>query len=89
LRVLHKVARNEDFVMLKLDIDQAREIMIVWALLKDPNILAVVDEFFFEHHTTTSSMARYWGANVACNLTDTYNIFLQLRNVGVRTHGWP
>jgi len=89
LRVLHKIARNEDFVMLKLDIDQAKEIIIVLALLESPNVLAVVDEFFFEHHTSTPMMARHWGTNVACNLTETYNIFLQLRKSGVRSHGWP
>jgi len=89
LRVLHKFARKEDFVMLKLDIDQPKEIRIVWALLEDPNISAIVDEFFFEHHTTTSIMRYYWGKNVACKLTNTYAIFLQLRNMGIRAHGWP
>jgi len=89
LRVLHKLARKEDFVMLKLDIDQPREIRIVYALLEDPNILAIVDEFFFEHHTTAPAMRRWWGKSVACDLTHTYDIFLQLRNRGVRAHGWP
>jgi len=90
-RVLHKIARKEDFVVLKLDIDQPREIIIVLAMLESFNALAVVDEFFFEHHTTTPLMRGYWGAggSVACDLSNTYDIFLQLRHSGVRTHGWP
>jgi len=89
LRVLHKIARKEDFVMVKLDIDQPKEILIVWALLEDPNISAVVDEFFFEDHATVISMGRYWGRNVACNLMHSYNIFLHFRNIGIRAHSWP
>jgi len=80
LRVLHKIARHEDFVMLKLDIDQPKEIVVVLALLESPNALAVVDEFFFEHHTTTPLMRSSWGVtNVACQVSDTYDIFLRLR----------
>jgi len=89
LRVLHKIARKEDFIMLKLDIDTAREVFIVLALLENPNAMANVDEFFFEHHTVTPIMHSYWKTNVACDLFDTYKIFLQLRHSGVRTHGWP
>jgi len=89
LRVLHKIARVEDFVMVKLDINQPMEINIVMALLESPNALAVIDEFFFEHHTTTQVMKRYWGINTSCKVRDTYNIFLQLRHSGVRAHGWP
>jgi len=90
LRVLHKIAGHEDFVMLKLDIDQPQEIVVVLALLENPNALAVVDEFFFEHHTTTPLMRTYWGdVNVACQLSNTYDIFLRLRLSGVRAHGWP
>jgi len=89
LRVLHKIARKEDFIMLKLDIDTAREVLIVLALLESLNAMANVDEFFFEHHTATPIMHSYWGSNVACDLFDTYKIFLQLRHSGVRTHGWP
>jgi len=90
LRVLSKFARKEDFVMVKLDIDQAAEIFMVWALLEDPNISAVIDEFFFEHHTTVLSMRDLWrNGDVACNITETYNIFLQLRNMGIRAHSWP
>jgi len=89
LRILHKIAREEDFVMLKLDIDQPKEITIVLELLENPNAMAVVDEFFFEHHSKTPLMRRYWGWNVACTLMETYNIFLKLRHTGVRAHGWP
>jgi len=89
LRVLHKIARKEDFVMLKLDIDQPMEINIVLAMLESPNALAVVDEFFFEQHTTTPIMKRWWKEKVACQVNDTYAIFLKLRNSGVRAHGWP
>jgi len=87
--VLHKIARHQDFVMLKLDIDQPREIAVVLALLENANASAVVDEFFFEHHTATPIMRPYWGSRVACQVSDTYDIFLRLRISGVRAHGWP
>jgi len=86
---LHKIARKEDFIMLKLDIDTAREVSIVRAMLESPNVRANIDEFFFEHHTATPIMKKHWGNNVACDLSDTYKIFLKLRHSGVRTHGWP
>lgn len=89
LRVLHKIARKEDFVMLKLDIDQPKELRMVIALLESRNAMDLVDEFFFEHHTTTPMMRTSWGTSVACNLSHTYDIFLKLRQSGVRTHGWP
>jgi len=89
LRILHKIARKDDFVMLKLDIDQPKELRIVIALLENRNAMELVDEFFFEHHTRTPMMQSSWGGNVACDLSDTYNIFLKLRQSGVRSHGWP
>jgi len=89
LRVLHKIARKEDFVMVKLDIDQPNEINFLITMLEDPNALAVVDEFFFEHHTVTPVMKKWWKKKVACQVNDTYSIFLELRKSGVRAHGWP
>jgi len=89
LRVLHKTARVEDFVMVKLDIDQPLEMNIILALLESPNALAIIDEFFIEHHTENPVMWPYWKSHVACKLGDTYEIFLRLRNSGVRAHGWP
>ena len=92
MRILHRIARKDDFVALKLDIDQPKEINLVLTMLKSHNAMALIDEFFFEHHTLTPIMAsgRLWGEeNVACQIEDTYNIFLEFRRSGVRAHGWP
>jgi len=90
LRILNKIARKEDFVMLKVDIDQPKEINVVLAMLESRNARAAIDEFFFEHHTKTPLMAPYWrNGDEACQVSDTYDIFLALRNSGIRSHGWP
>ena len=42
---------SDDFVSFKLDIDHPdTEIPIALSLLQDPNLAAMVDEFFFELH---------------------------------------
>jgi len=53
------VARPEDFVAVKLDIDNHDiECAIVRELLRDDSLVALVDEFFWEHHVHGSPLKK-------------------------------
>ena len=50
--------RPEDLCIFKLDIDtSSAELAINSQLLKSPQIMAVVDEYYFEHHVHNQVMA--------------------------------
>lgn len=99
-------ARPEDYVVVKLDIDNnAVETELVRQLLDDPAVLELVDEFFWEHHVWGSPLHRtrvslfgtknigWWqhmpdrGARDT-RLRDSYRIFTELREHGIRAHAW-
>jgi hypothetical protein len=90
LHYIERLARPEDFVLLKLDIDNTPvEEALVAQLLSSPTLLGLVDEFYFEHHVNTVPMYPYWGtAGSPRTLEDTYRIFTTLRHNGVIAHAW-
>jgi hypothetical protein len=94
LRVLRSVARVDDFVVFKLDVDNSSvEEAIVNQLLSKPALLALVDELFWEHHVTRSPMQhKGWGQHVGRHtnqtLASSYSLFLRLRALGIRAHSW-
>jgi hypothetical protein len=54
VNILKSVAKPGDFVVFKLDIDNAAvEMPILRALTEDPAAVKLVDEFFFEHRGST------------------------------------
>jgi hypothetical protein len=54
--MLKRIAAPEDYVVFKLDIDNSKiEAMFVEQLLASPELLALVDDFFFEHHVNVVS----------------------------------
>jgi hypothetical protein len=56
LNMLKRIAKPEDYVVFKLDIDNSKiEAMFVEQLLASPELLALVDDFFFEHHVNVVS----------------------------------
>merc|ERR1719356_463454 len=58
-RVLTEVAKPNDYVIVKLDIDhQATELALVKQILeqKPNNISSLIDELFWEHHVYGSAM---------------------------------
>ncbi len=88
------VALPEDYVVVKLDIDNTplEEELVRQLLLnnaKDNTLLHLVDEFFFEHHVHTRPMNGYWGTHQSPRrLADTYALFVKLRSHGVKAHVW-
>jgi len=63
LRVLTQVARLDDHVVLKLDVDhQATQVALIQQVLGNRRISALIDELFWEHEVAGSAMGcpRLW-----------------------------
>ena len=90
LDYIRATALPQDFVVLKLDIDNTPvEEMLVQQIMDDPWLLGLIDEFYFEHHVNTQPMNNHWGTQGASQtLADSYTIFTTLRSKGVIAHSW-
>ncbi len=91
LNHLRAVAKKEDYVLFKLDIDMNTvEEAMVHYLLDSPELLELIDDFFWEHHVNFEPMARWWGLSQdnSRNMTDSLALFTALRRAGVRAHSW-
>lgn len=96
LNIIKTIALPEDFVVLKLDIDMPEvEMAIIRRILDDPELLELVDEFFFEYHVMFSEMNLAWygatkpsPAPTSDTLADSYELFRALREKGLRAHSW-
>mmetsp|Transcript_11797 Transcript_11797/g.29476 ORF Transcript_11797/g.29476 Transcript_11797/m.29476 type:complete len:435 (-) Transcript_11797:400-1704(-) len=93
LTILESVATPDDFVMLKLDIDNWRvEESFVAQILASTQLQARIDEMFWEHHVNFEPMRTKWGgfANVhrELKMKDSIDLFRQLRGKGIRAHSW-
>jgi hypothetical protein len=99
LAMLKESARPEDFVVVKIDIDNSViEESIVHAIAADPLVLRLVDELFFEFHFFGEPEFNFgWGvrdspgrAGTRTNATaDTaLHLMSKLRKRGIRAHFW-
>ena len=90
LNMIKSLATADDYVALKIDIDNTDvEMQFVRQLLGDPVAAALVDELFFEHHVNFLPMMKNWkNPHEVMTLKDSYDIFVKLRNMGIRAHGW-
>ena len=86
-------AQPGDFVVLKLDIDvEALEERIVLDLLDDDDAVALVGDFYFEHHVENAVMGPLgWGpaGSHTHDVADSIHLFQALRRRGIRAHSWP
>jgi hypothetical protein len=92
LAILKSVARKSDYVILKVDIDVLHiEEAVVEALLADPDALALVDDFYWEHHVRIKSMLGWWLSAIDSKegVKKTMRYLRMLRSRGVRAHAWP
>ena len=91
-RALRGLATPADLVIVKLDIDNSPiEQALVEQLLADPELAALIDDFYFEHHVRDSPLLHQgWGRQgiPTQNLTESYTTFTRLREMGVRAHSW-
>jgi hypothetical protein len=95
LRMLKTIAQPNDFVVLKVDIDSPHiENQIIEAILRDPELIALVDELFYEYHVNFGPMNKIWfetlqpAAYPKATLSDAYKLFYALRKTGIRVHSW-
>lgn len=98
IHILQQVARKEDYVSLKLDIDTpSLEIPLILEIISNPSYSSLIDELFFElHFRCEYLMYCGWTENIPTRLEglvlDRYNtlvLFQQLRQLGIRAHFWP
>jgi hypothetical protein len=90
LTVIKKVCRPEDFVVFKLDIDTKIEESIAHTVMSDPELQALIDEFFWEKHFHNPVMAmHHMGGNNRPRLDAWYAEVIPARQRGLRMHGWP
>ncbi len=92
LSILKDVATNDDFVVIKIDIDAPLlEIPLIHQIMADPVLRGLIDELYFEHHVHGSPMTHIgWGSSFRKNetLIGSYEIFSRLRQFGIRAHAW-
>ena len=91
LTTLLDVCTKDDYVIFKLDIDNADlEQGIIRQIMESQTLLHLIDEIYFEQHTRGTPMQRIgWGdTNVLGSVSDSYKLFSELRQNGVRAHSW-
>jgi hypothetical protein len=91
VRMLKQLARPEDYVVFKIDIDHSVvEMELIQQIIEDPAVYSLIDELYFEHHVSRSPMEhRGWGTRPKLmDLAGSYELFLRLRRLGIRAHSW-
>lgn len=91
-RTLHAMTQQADFVVVKIDIDNPPiEEALIEQLLADRSLSVLVDELYWEHHVRNTPMWHYgWKAGTVTNhtLVRSYELFSDLRSLGIRAHSW-
>jgi hypothetical protein len=91
LRIMKEVVKPNDFLVFKLDIDNAEvEDKFIAQIMSDPSLSSLIDEMFFEHHINMEPLASCCWVMTESNITmvDSAKIFLGLRRKGIRMHVW-
>ena len=91
LRKILETATEDDFVILKVDIDGGSELEVVEAIANRPELSRLVDEIFFEYHFDYDGVFFGWGKDVILknkNVDDAIGLLHRLRAAGVRSHFW-
>ena len=92
LAVIAAVARPQDYVVFKLDIDNgALEHELVRQLGENATLLRLVDEFFFEDHVSVEEFRFFWSESYGGprDLAAAHKLLAGLREKGVRAHAYP
>lgn len=97
-RMIREVAKDYDFVSLKLDLpDLLDEVSVAQEILHDSALRNLVDEFFFEFRFRCEVMMGCgWSYGIPAVadgfVLNRYNVmkfFHDLRVAGIRAHFWP
>ena len=93
LTFIKHLTKPKDFVVFDID-SPLVEIALVKQLMADPQLVELVDEFYFENHVSGSPMQWHgWGdlQNSSADLSslpESYKLFTFLREHGIRAHSW-
>jgi hypothetical protein len=80
---------EDDFVVIKLDIDTPRlEIPLAKQILEDDRLSNLVDMFYFEHHVHLKDLQRHWAGTMSGTLGESMNLFRKMREKGISAHYW-
>ena len=90
LTLIKLLCKPSDFVVFKLDIDNKRiEMSLMEQIMLDPVLLALIDEFYYEHHFRDSAMAMHGWMSFTTTLSELYQLIIPMRSKGFRFHYWP
>jgi hypothetical protein len=89
LKMLLDNFNEDDFIVVKLDIDTASiEVPLAQQLLKDTALHALVDQFYFEHHVMLEELKGDWKKTMKGSVQDSLELFIGLREAGIAAHSW-
>ena len=83
---------EDDFVVLKLDIDTPEiELPLARQLLEDKDGVyhKLIDQFYFEHHVHMAEAKQFWGQRfMNGTIKESLELFHGLRQKGIPAHFW-
>ncbi|GKY98068.1 hypothetical protein MPSEU_000764800 [Mayamaea pseudoterrestris] len=89
LRMLLEQFTEEDFVVIKLDIDHsAIEVPLAYQLLNDDRYSKMVDQLYFEHHVFQLELSPAWAESMQGSIKMSMDLFGGLRKKGIASHFW-
>ena len=91
LRIINEIAREDDFVSFKLDIDNPSvEIPIFQAIVDNTDGIAKkIDELFFEYHFVFGRLDVGWKhGKLNTTVNEALDTMGRLRRLGIRSHFW-
>jgi hypothetical protein len=91
LRFIKMITRPDDFVVVKIDIDNSHvESLFMQQILESERLHHLIDELYHEHHAAMTPLfwCCFFGSVGNATLPDSYNLFTRLRELGIRAHGW-
>jgi len=97
LQMLLSTAKVEDFVIIKVDIDNTDvELTVIKGILERPEIFRLVDELYFEYHFNMDGLNFGCGTNmgndkngkVIHDVDTAVKLIVDLRKKGIRTQFW-
>jgi hypothetical protein len=89
LRLMKVYVKPDDFLVLKLNIeDEEIGDEFALSLMNDEkkDVTNLIDELYFEHKVKLDVMSGVWGKKSEQDLSDSYHLFLGLRQKGIRSH---
>ena len=89
LAILQAVAKPDDFVAVKIDIDTPEvELTIVQAIAEKPFLAALIDELYFEYHFYYDGLDFGWKTETKGDVDSALGLMRRLRDLGIRAHFW-